>query len=56
MRDLCNPKAEELADFDWLGAHHAEEVEYLVGESAGSGFLVWDHKGGRVADLADLCK
>ena len=56
LRDLCNPKAEELADFDWLAAHHAEEVEYLVGESAGSGFLAWDRRGKKVADLPDLCK
>jgi hypothetical protein len=56
MRDLCNPKAEDLADFDWLAAHHADEVEYLVGESAGSGFLAWNRKAAQVADLADLCK
>ena len=54
--DLCNPGAAALADLAALRARHADAVEYLVGESAGSGWLVWDARSGKVADLPDLCQ
>ena len=54
--DLCNPSAAALADLAALQARHANAVEYLVGESAGSGYLVWDAKSAKIADLPDLCQ
>jgi hypothetical protein len=54
--DLCDPGARDAADLEWLAARPADVLEYLVGETASSGFLVWDARRGRVADLPDRCK
>lgn len=53
---LCLPDAEKRADLAWLAAHGCDAVEWLEGETAGSGYVVWDARGGKLVELPDKCE
>lgn len=54
-RDLCLPDAKDRADLAWLQGHACDVLEYLEGERAGSGVLVWDARSAGFVALPDRC-